>query len=194
MKYLPAFAALMLAGSAFAEDGGKTTFAGIEVGGDFRLGECPAMADTYARGVYDFASANLPCWADVAPGQHGPVKSGDLPRVMTGGTLPDGVGKVYVKVIDGKVSYVDAWTDGFVHQESLYSALVAKFGPAATVDRSKVKAGSGAEFERISARWEKPDVTFTSMVSSIDEGLIQVYSGDGYQKALDEAERKKGSF
>lgn len=192
--FVPIFFLLGLVTSMAAQAEEPTVFLGIAVGYDFTLNECPAETLYGGTKIYEYKETNYPCWIGYAPGKHGPVKDGDFLQFLPKGQAPKGVKTVYVTVQDGKAAEVTAYTDGFTHQDTVHQALIDKFGKPTSDKIEKVKAGSGAEFDRIVTQWDRPKIRFYGLSGSIDQGYVTVYSEAGYKREMDDAAKKQGSF
>ncbi|TAA27657.1 hypothetical protein EA661_12950 [Pseudoxanthomonas winnipegensis] len=172
----------------------EVVFLGLKIGASFDVPECPSESSPHLRHLYNLSSSNFPCWIGYAPGQHGPIKDGDLIRVHVRDSAPDGTKSVYAKISGGTISALLVGTDGFVHQEALLDALIAKFGKPENLTRENVKAGSGAEFKNVVATWNKPHVIFQGLTDTINEGMITIYSDEGHKSLEETSESRKKSF
>lgn len=167
----------LLAGPAVAQS--LPTFLGVQLGGEFSMPKCK-----YTHSVRVFDQPVTPCWGEeVVLDQNKALPAGDFEIEFQADykTTPAGVKVQRVVVVGGKVVGITVSTDGSASQDDLSSALVAKFGKPTWVNTDTLQNRMGATFERKSARWQLPglDVGFLGIGSTIDSGLITVYTPEG---------------
>lgn len=176
-------------------------FMGIELGVAFDLPECQRSSYSY-KSFYD---------QPVRPCHLGQPYSTSKPIDVRGtfktkfiadpGRIPQGAAKYdpEILVIDGVVEGISTFTTGYKHQESLYSALVEKYGQPTETKVSDAQNRMGATFQDRTAKWRLPygQVQFMGLLGSIDSGYIEVKTDKGlaYEaKELAEKEARKPKF
>lgn len=176
-------------------------FMGIKLGASFDLPECQRGSYTYKE---FYEQSVRPCHLgqpystskkiDV----HGTFET---KFIADPSRIPQGAAKYdpEILVIDGVVEGVSTYTTGFKHQESLYRALVEKYGKPTETKVTSAQNRMGATFEDRSATWKTSygQVLFMGLLGSIDSGYIEVKTNKGLEyeaRQLAEKEARKPKF
>jgi hypothetical protein len=180
-----------------------TTILGFTIGDTFNLSECHWKGDgALATYDYDFDQPATPCWKHSILKAHpgdpldakGTFKIGVVPAH---GKTPDGVrsDSLQLIVVSGKIEGIFVPTNGLDGQDSFLALLIKKCGKPESNQQTEVENRFGAKFTKYTVAWKKPDalITFDSMVSSTDWGLIEVASPLGRKFLEDEQVKRENS-
>lgn len=180
-----------------------TTILGFTIKENFNLPECHWKGNgALATYDYDFQQPITPCWKHnilkAHPGDpldtKGTFKVGAIPA---SGKTPDGVrsDSLDLIVVDGHIEGIVVPTNGLDSQDSLLVLLTKKYGKPESSQHTQVENRYGAKFTKYTVAWKKPDalITYDSMVSSIDWGLILVASPSGQKFLKDEQSKRENS-
>jgi hypothetical protein len=98
-------------------------------------------------------------------------------------------------VVSGKIEGIFVPTNGLDGQDSFLALLIKKYGKPESDQQTEVENRFGAKFTKYTVAWKKPDalITFDSMVSSTDWGLIEVASPLGRKFLEDEQVKRENS-
>lgn len=190
----------MVYGAGAAE---PTTILGFTIGKTFNLPECHWKGDgALASYGYDFQQPITPCWKHSSLKAHpgdplntkGTFKIGVVPA---SGKTPDGVRSdaLYLIVVGGHIEGIFVPTNGLDSQDIFLALLIKKYGKPESSQRTQVENSYGAKFTKYTVAWKKPDalITYDSMVSSTDWGLIEVASPSGKTFLEDEQSKMENS-
>ena len=208
MKKLLCTLALLICASAYGEPSGNATnILGFTIGQTFNLPECQWKGDgALATYDYGFQQPTTPCWEHSILTAHpgDPLDSAgsfEIGVVPAGDKAPDGVrsDELQLIVVAGRIQGMLVPTTGYKEQDRILDLLIKKYGKPTLNKRAEVENHYGAKFAKYTVTWKTSDaaITYDSMGSTIDWGLIQVVSPSGQQflkKKQAESEKSESSF
>lgn len=155
------------------------TIAGYPLGEPFSMAACPK--DRF--GGTDFSHIAKACWTSTEPRSKGPDETRQV--WWPAGKIPLGYA-MWVDVRNGRLEAVEFATTGADDQATVMAQLINKFGAATSLTRERVQNALGAQFDRLLAIWESPQVyvEFHGMEDQIDQGNVRIETPDEHQRRL----------
>jgi hypothetical protein len=165
--------AIAVTSNAVAAD--QTVF-GIQLGEPLSLPECERTGSGYSLLVKAVCFESLSAIPSSEEMRTIRIRFplNDSPNLVSGGVL-------LAQVIGGRLEGVGFNTAGLRNQEAALTALKQKYGEPRALVPKTVKNRLGASFETFDALWETPEiqVTFQSVASSLDSGLVNIDTRKG---------------